>query len=119
MALSPTSWLPGMTCRGMGSREAIALKRANRLVERGQRRDGVHDVPEVHDEARGRAHGRNLGEHVAGAGVGEMVGPVGRGRGVLVLVDVGVGHDDEGEQRATVRYAGGLTAGGVGHGISR
>ena len=117
--LVPDVVVAGNDVQGHGEPGGDRLEAGHRLVERGQRRDGVHDVPEVHDEARGRAHGRNLGEHVAGAGVGEMVGPVGRGRGVLVLVHVGVGHDDEGEQRMTARCAGGLPAGGVGHGISR
>ena len=59
-------------------------------------------------EARGWVHGRDLGEHVTGAGVGEVVGFAGRGRGVLALVDVGVGDDDEGEERIPIRRTGGL-----------
>ena len=94
----------------------MASEAGHRFVERRQRGDRVHDVPEVHDEARGRAHGRDLGEHVAGAGVGEVVGLVRRGGGVLVLVDVGVGDDDEGEERVAARRTGLL--GHVGHAIS-
>ena len=68
----------------------------------------MHDVAKVHDEARRRAHRRDLGKHVAGPGVGEAVGFVGRGRGVLVLVDVGVGDDDEGKERIRIRRVWGL-----------
>ena len=98
----------GDDVQGHGEPGGDGLEALHRLVERRQRRDRVHDVPEVHDEARGRAHRRDLREHVAGPGVGEVVGLVGRGRGVLVLVDVRVGDDDEGEERGSIRRTGGL-----------
>ena len=87
------------------------LEARHRIVERGQRRHRMDDVAEVHDEARGGAHRRDLGEHVTRPGVGEVVGLVRGGRRALRLVDVGVGDDDEGEPRASMRRAGGR----VGH----
>ena len=37
---------------------------------------GIQQQRVQHDEARGRAHGRGLGEHVTGPGSGEMVAHV-------------------------------------------
>ena len=68
-----------------------------------QRRHRMHDVAEVHDEARRRVHGGDLGEHVTRPGGGEVVAHVRRGRDTLALVDVGVGDHDELEPRAAVR----------------
>ena len=86
-----------------------ALEVSHRIMERRQRRDRVHDVPQMHHEARRRAHRRDLREYVARPGVGEAVGLVGGGRYVLAFVDVGVGDHDEGEQRTSSRRGGGLS----------